>query len=159
MTAILENDKYSTIDAIEALALENYPLVECKTEHFFIPGIYARKCTMPAGSMVTSCIHLQEHPFKILSGDVSVWTEDVGWQRFKAPYCGITKPGTRRVLINHEETVWITFQSTSLTNPEEIERELMDQHSNPLVPESISDAARSICRGDVRYLETEERIG
>lgn len=156
MSQTLVND--NPIDRIEALALENLPLVECKTEHFFVPDIYVRRFTMPSGTLVTSKIHLQRHPFFIIKGDVSVWTENEGWNRFSAPYCGITEPGTRRVLVSHEETIWLTFQNTCLTDPEAIECALIEAHDNPLVPKEIANAVQSLCRGDVRYLPPQERI-
>lgn len=154
MNDIIENE--NKIDAIQAAILENLPLVECKTEHYFVPDFYVRRCTMPAGTIVVSCIHKQLHPFYILRGDVSVWTEDQGWKRYKGPVPGITEPETRRVLVIHEETVWITFQNTCLTDPDEIEKELIEDHVNPLIPKEIQELAQSLCRGDVRYLEGDE---
>jgi hypothetical protein len=150
---ILENDKLDTIDGIEAAALENFPLVECKTEHFFAPDTYIRKCTMPQGSLVVSKIHKQKHPFWITRGHVSIWTENEGWQHITAPFCGITEPGTRRILLNHEETVFVTFQNTQLTDPDEIEAELIEPHVNPLIPIEVQEAVQKLCRGDVRSLE------
>lgn len=92
--------------------------------HNFADGMYIRQITMPAGQIIISKIHGQTHPYFILEGDVSVLTED-GVKRFKAPYSGITKEGTKRVLYTHEDTVWTTVQRTNETNLEKIENELM----------------------------------
>ena len=93
-------------------------------EHFFGDGMYARKVVMPAGQLIVSMIHKQTHPYFIMSGDVSVLTED-GVKRYKAPYFGMTKGGTQRILYTHEETTWITVQQTHETDLNKIEKDVM----------------------------------
>ena len=87
--------------------------------HQFTPHMYIRTITMPKGMVVVTKIHKTEHPYFILKGDVSVLTEE-GTVRIKAPYQGITKAGTIRIIYNHEETVWVTVHSTDLTDVDEI---------------------------------------
>ena len=77
-------------------------------EEALTPGIYTRKLTMLPGALIFSKIHLQEHPFVITKGKVSVYDGEK-CITIEAPYNGITKPGTKRVLYVHDETVWITF--------------------------------------------------
>ena len=55
---------------------------------------------------------------------MSVLTEN-GIQRIKAPYAGITKAGTKRVLFCHTEVEWITVHSTEKTDLKEIEDEII----------------------------------
>ena len=94
---------------------------EMKHEHRFTPGMYVRQIFIPARTILTSRIHLTEHPFVISKGDISVWTKETGTQRLKAPYSGITKPGTRRLLFAHDDTIWTTFHATDETDVEKIE--------------------------------------
>lgn len=103
-----------------------YPLV-----HKFVPGMYIREITMPPGHLVVSKIHKIEHPYFVLKGDVSVLTED-GVVRIKAPYSGITKAGTKRVLYIHEETVWTTIHKTDEIEIEKIEEEIIAKSFNDL---------------------------
>jgi hypothetical protein len=112
--------------AIDRLEIETarMPQVECPTVHRFAGGVYIRETSAPAGTLVTTKIHLTEHPFMILKGEVSVWTEEDGPVRIKAPFCGVTKPGTRRVAYVHEDTVWVTFHATDDTDVERIEKTL-----------------------------------
>lgn len=112
--------------AIDLLEIETarVPQVDCHTIHRFAGGVYIRETSAPAGTLVTTKIHLTEHPFMILKGDVTVWTEDGGAIRLKAPFCGVTQPGTRRVAYVHEDTVWVTFHATEDTDVERIERTL-----------------------------------
>ncbi len=93
-------------------------------EHIFGDNLYIRQITMPAGMILTSKIHKTTHPYFIMRGDVSVITEE-GRVRIKGPYWGMTKAGTKRVLLIHEETVWITVHSTKETDLEKIEDELI----------------------------------
>ncbi len=85
----------------------------CPLKHTFGDGLYIREITMPKGMILTSKIHKTTHPYFVVKGDVSVVTEN-GTVRIKAPYWGITKAGTKRILRMHEETVWVTVHS----NPE-----------------------------------------
>lgn len=94
---------------------------EMRHEHRFTPGLYIRQIFIPARTILTSRIHLTEHPFVISKGDISVWTKDTGTQRLRAPYSGITKPGTRRLLFAHDDTIWTTFHATDETDVATIE--------------------------------------
>jgi hypothetical protein len=93
---------------------------------------------MPAGTFCTSKIHRFEHPFVVSQGKVSVWI-DGEVQVIEAPYCGITKPGTRRILFIHDDCVWTTFH----VNPDdckdvlEIENRIIEPHDNPLLSDEI----------------------
>lgn len=108
----------------------DFQLIQCALNHLFTPGLYLRKIEMPAMSMVTSKIHNTEHPFIILKGTVSVANGDGGSQTFTAPYVGITKPGTRRILFCHTDVEWMTIHATDKQNVEEIENEIIRPHKN-----------------------------
>ena len=84
-----------------------------KLEEALTPGIYTRELTMPKGSLVFSRVHMQTHPFMIVSGRVSVYDGDCV-KVLSAPHKGITKAGTKRVLYVHEDTTWITFHPTDV---------------------------------------------
>jgi hypothetical protein len=92
----------------------------CTLEQAITPGIYTRELTMTEGSLVFSRIHLQTHPYLVTKGKVSVYDGDT-IQIIEAPYKGVTKAGTKRVLYIHEETTWITFHPTDLEDIEGID--------------------------------------
>lgn len=102
------------------------PQIECPITHFFTPGLYTRQCFVPKGSVIISKIHKTEHPFVISKGEISVWIEGTGVVKFTAPFTGITKPGTRRVLYAHEDTIWTTFHPTDETDLAVIEDKLIE---------------------------------
>lgn len=92
--------------------------------HSFGDKLYVRTIKMPAGQLVVSKIHKHTHPYFVMKGDVSVLTEE-GVVRIKAPYQGITKEGTKRVLFIHEETVWTTVHHTEETELDKIEQDII----------------------------------
>ena len=134
-------DKNEIIDELEAALLDNFDTVDCPLTHKFVPGMYIREIFMPAGAVVTSLIHKTTHPFFILKGKVSVFSENDGTQLLEAPYSGITTPGTRRVLNIHEDTIWITCHAIDIKPTDnsdesvqaavnEITEEIIEKHEN-----------------------------
>lgn len=102
-------------------------------KHSFGDGCYIREIFMPAGQVIISKIHKKLHPYFIMKGKVSILTDD-GIQYIEAPYSGITKPGTKRVLYMHEDTVFITVSVTDKTDLKEIEDEVIAKDfQDPLI--------------------------
>lgn len=124
-------NKITPLDALEVEMID-LPQVDCPLTHRFTPGLYIREIFMPAGTIVTSPKHKTCHPFVISTGDVSVYVEGKEVARYKAPFTGITNPGTRRLLYIHEDTVWTTFHVTDKTDPIEIGNDILDM-PNPLL--------------------------
>ena len=56
---------------------------------------------------------------------MSILTED-GIKHLKAPYHGITEPGTKRVIYAETDCVWVTYHPTHLTDVNEIEQEILE---------------------------------
>lgn len=113
------------IMALEAAIKALPEQVEPETVHTFGGGIYARTMRAKAGTVLTGKIHRNEHLFAVLQGSCTV-VDSLGFREtVKAPYLGITKPGTKRAFHIHEDCVWTTFHVTELTDPDEIEREVI----------------------------------
>lgn len=113
-------------------------LIDFPLEHRFTPGMYIRTIFMPKDALVISRIHKTEHPFVVTKGHVAVWDEVGGVQHLKAGHIGITKPGTRRVLYIHEDTVWTTFHPgpwSPDTNPQDIVEEVTETRDVSNAPE------------------------
>lgn len=83
--------------------------LSCQLVHTFTPGLYSRQITMPKDSLILSEIHLTEHQFIISKGIACVKVNENDWEILEAPYHGITKPGTCRLLGITEDCVWTTF--------------------------------------------------
>lgn len=76
--------------------------------HFFVPDQYIREITMKKGSIIVTRKHLVDHVFIISKGVVTVFVPGEGISILQAPYTGITKAGTKRLLYVNEETIWTT---------------------------------------------------
>ena len=100
-----------------------------KLEHEFGEGTYVRKITMPAGSLYLSQIHKITHPYFVMKGEVTV-ISDEGVVKITAPYHGMTKPGTQRILYIHEECVWITVHPTDKQTVEEVVEDVIAKDYN-----------------------------
>lgn len=112
--------------------------VEMPVTHRFTPGLYIREIHIPAGTLLTSAIHRTEHPFIISKGRIAVISENEGRVIYEAPHCGITKPGTRRVLHAETDTVWTTFHATEETDVARICAAILEPHANELLPEHFA---------------------
>lgn len=121
------NDK---IDQLE-LAMQGLPIIDCPLNHRFVGGMYIREILMPAGSLITSMEHLTTHPYFVLQGSVSVYSDNFGEQLITAPYIGTTTPSTRRVLYIHEDCVWVTIHRTDIVPKDE-------------TPEAIEEAVKLV---------------
>jgi len=134
------------IDELE-LVMSDFPMQECPLKHTLTESQYIREIFMPAGTLVTSMVHLTEHPYFVMKGVVSVFSENDGEQLIEAPYSGITTPHTRRVLYIHEDTIWATVHSR-LPNEtiDEIANRILDKYDNPLLSEDIKNKYLSLSR-------------
>jgi len=96
-------------------------------EHYFADGIYVRKILLPKGSVCTGRIHRREHPAIVVTGDISVYTEQLGAERYKAPYFMISPAMVKRICYAHEDTIWVTIHRNpnNLRNIEELENEII----------------------------------
>ena len=112
-------EEWAKLDAAD-VAIAQMPQHDFTVRHVYTPGLCVREIFMPAGAILTSRIHLFEHPFVISLGVCSVWSDEHGWEVLRAPHTGITKPGTRRALYIHEDTIWSTFHVTTETNPKKM---------------------------------------
>lgn len=129
--ARLDSEAWRKITELEK-QMEKHPacIKELPVRHLFTPGLYVREIFMPAGTLLTSRIHLLEHPFVISKGKVSVWDDENGVVTLEAPHTGITSPGTRRVLYMHTDTIWSTFHvnPTNETDPDKIGEKILLNH-------------------------------
>lgn len=117
------------VDELE-VAMMGLPAGDCPVQDHFVPGWYIRTIFMPAGVHLTSKIHRTRHTFHITKGVVDVAYEDGSVVRYTAPACGVTEPGTRRVLRIIEDCTWTTFHPNpwGYTTVEEMEAEIIERH-------------------------------
>lgn len=128
-----------------ALGADPFPL-----EHSFADGLYIRKLTVPADTLTVTKIHAVNHAFFLQNGTISVLTEE-GVKKFTAPYQGITKAGTKRIIYHHDEVVFTTVHSTKETDLDKIEVEVIAQNFDEL--NELLDTER--INGFIEHLKAE----
>lgn len=87
-----------------------------EAEHFFAPGMYGRRFSMPAGMLVVGKIHKHAHLMMVLKGRAEVVTE-FGRDMVEAGHVSVSQPGAKRVVLALEDTVFMTVHH----NPEDAE--------------------------------------
>lgn len=138
------------VDDIERAIYERGGVLNCEqfpVVHRFLPGMYIREIHMPEGAVLTSKIHKTEHPFVLTKGAVSVWSSNEGSVVYKAPHFGVTKPGTRRVLLVHEDAIWITFHACTDETVEAVEENIIEKRNNPRLQAAL-ERGNCVCLGD-----------
>lgn len=121
------------LEEIEA-AMAAAPQVNLPLVHRFTPGLYIRECFIPAGTLLTTMVHLTEHPYTISAGTGRIYTETDGVTHYAAPFTGITQPGTSRLIYADTDTIWTTYHPTTETDLETLTKILVARPENPLVP-------------------------
>jgi len=123
------------LDRWEAFVADK-PQQECPLKHTYPVGMYVREIFAPAGSIITSRIHKFDHPFFLMKGKLTVISETEGLATYTAPTYGITLPQTRRAILIHEDTVWITVHPNpeNKKDHEEIKNDLTYMRDNKYLP-------------------------
>jgi hypothetical protein len=94
--------------------------VTIPVEHRFSGDIYAREIKIPKGTLLTGRIHKFDHFDIMLSGDVTVSTDNGEVKRLTGLNIMEGKAGKKRAGFTHEDTHWITFHAVEERNPEEM---------------------------------------
>ena len=95
-----------------------------KYKHTFADGIYIRQMTIAKDEVIIGAIHNHLHIWILLSGHITVLTEDK-IKEYEAPCTVLSKPGIKRVIYGNEESIFTNVHKNP-TNTEDI-RELEKQ--------------------------------
>jgi len=121
----LQSQKYiDVVRDVQKQIQDHAELIDVPVEHHFAPGVYMRQMNAKAGTVVVSKMHRTEHMNVLLSGSLTIATEN-GIEYLKAPAVIKSMPGTKRIGYFHEDTSWMTVHPTDSTDLEEIERQVI----------------------------------
>lgn len=95
--------------------IKQLPQLHIEPIHDYAPGVYARRITIPAGTVLAGKIHRFEHFNIVLRGRIEVLTEQ-GVKIIDGPAMFKSPPGTKRVGYTYTETEWITIHP----NPDDL---------------------------------------
>ena len=95
-------------------------------KHSFADGIYVRQMSMKKGSSVIGAIHNHLHVWFLLTGHISVATEDV-LEDYIAPCYVVATPGTKRIIHANEDCIFVNIHKnpSNTQNIKELESELV----------------------------------
>ena len=138
----LEKNLISIADGENIIAgTEDKPIVsdseKIPIHNFFMDGVYIRGMTMYKGMTIIGAIHKDLHMCFLLKGRITVANED-GVTEHVAPCYIVSKPGVKRVLHAHEDSIWY------------------NAHKNPTNTEDIKQLEKELVA--VNYKEYEEYI-
>lgn len=89
-------------------------------KHTFADGIYVRQMSMKPGSVVVGAIHKHLHVWFLLTGHISVATEE-NREDYIAPCYVVATPGTKRVIYANEESIFVNIHKNP-TNTQDIQQ-------------------------------------
>ena len=121
----IQNKAYiSVVRDVQQQITDNAELIDVPVDHHFAPGVYMRQMNAKAGTLVVSKLHRTELMNILLTGSLTVATED-GIELLKAPLVIKSMPGTKRIGYFHEDSSWITVHPTRTTDLDLIEQQVI----------------------------------
>ena len=121
----IQNKAYiSVVRDVQQQITDNAELIDVPVDHHFAPGVYMRQMNAKAGTLVVSKMHRTEHMNILLTGSLTVATEN-GIELLKAPLVIKSMPGTKRIGYFHEDSSWITVHPTQTTDLDLIEQQVI----------------------------------
>jgi len=103
---------------------EQFPL-----KHSFADGIYVRQMSMKKNSAVIGAVHNHLHVWFLLTGDITVATEN-STEDYIAPCYVIATPGVKRVIYANEDSIFVNIHKnpTNTQDLNELEAEIVSKN-------------------------------
>ena len=128
---ILEFEK-AIINAADGVNIEGdgkHIMTESKIapiKHTFADGVYIRQMDMAKGTVVVGAIHKHLHVWFLLTGDVTVATEDTT-EDYIAPCYVVSTPGAKRVILANEDSIFVNVHKnpSNTKDIEQLEKEIV----------------------------------
>ena len=107
--------------------MREMPQLDLPVKHHFSKSVYGRELFIPKDTILTGQIHKYSQLNVLVSGDLSVLTED-GVKRVQPPFITVSPPGTKRIAYAHEDSIWLTVHGTDETDLDRIEQQFIAQN-------------------------------
>jgi len=97
-----------------------------KYKHTFADNIYVREMTIEKGEVIVGAIHKHLHVWFLLSGHITVLTENK-LEEYKAPCTVLSTPGIKRVIYGNEESIFTNVHKnpTNTKDIKELEKQIV----------------------------------
>ena len=89
-------------------------------KHSFADGVYIRQMDMQKDSVVVGAIHKHLHVWFLLTGDITVATEDTT-EDYIAPCYVVSTPGVKRVILANEDSIFVNIHKNP-SNTQDIDK-------------------------------------
>ena len=89
-------------------------------KHSFADGVYIRQMDMQKDSVVVGAIHKHLHVWFLLTGHVTVATEDTT-EDYIAPCYVVSTPGVKRVILANEDSIFVNIHKNP-SNTQDIDK-------------------------------------
>lgn len=99
-------------------------MINFQVEHFFSDGVYSRKMVIPKNVTVPTHKHKFNHLSILASGKVQV-TVDGKTKEYVGPSQIEIERDQVHTIYAFEESVWFCIHATDVTDPDEIDHELI----------------------------------
>jgi len=119
----LESDLIKIADGVSVEGNGKHVLTESKIapiKHSFADGVYVRQMDMKQGSVVVGAIHKHLHVWFLLTGDITVATEDTT-EDYIAPCYVVSTPGVKRVILANEDSIFVNIHKNP-SNTQDIDK-------------------------------------
>jgi len=95
-------------------------------KHTFADGVYIRQMDMFKDSIVVGAIHKHLHVWFLLTGHITVTTEDTT-EDYIAPCYVVSTPGVKRVILAHEDSIFVNVHKnpSNTKNIDQLEKEIV----------------------------------
>ena len=123
-----------SIEALQNAMLEQEQ-VDCKVEHRFSDGVYARTLIIEPNIVLVGSKHKTNHLFVVLQGS-GVFTDENGDAiTYQAPMIMETKAGTKRAIHAYTKTIMTSFHATDEKDVEKIGEEILESEQANILPQ------------------------
>ena len=98
-------------------------------KHSFADGIYVRQMSMKKESAVIGAIHNHLHVWFLLTGNITVTTENTQ-EDFIAPCYVVSTPGVKRVIFANEDSIFVNIHKnpSNTQDLDELEAEIVSKN-------------------------------
>lgn len=113
-----------------------------KITHDFADGIYIRRMDLKQGALIIGAVHKHLHVWFLLTGYVTIASK-LGLEDYEAPCYIISPPGTQRVILAKEDSIFVNI------------------HKNPSDTRDVSKIEKEFCAMSIeeynKYIKNKNR--
>ena len=125
----LENSLINNADGINIEGTGKEIITDSKIapiKHSFADQVYVRQMDMKKGSVVVGAIHKHLHVWFLLTGHITVATEDTT-EDYIAPCYVVSTPGVKRVILANEDSIFVNIHKnpSNTKDLDKLEKEIV----------------------------------